>query len=76
MIRSNGETVITLKQKEALFLATAFSGLTDDNTPELIILKDEEYLITEEAIRNALYSQFTKKSPDSDRLNFKALRLL
>jgi hypothetical protein len=33
-------------------------------------------LITEQAIKEALFSQSTKKAPGLDKLNFKAIRLL
>jgi hypothetical protein len=64
----------TIKEKEAVFLKSAFpepiKGLTENpSISDNIAIRDID-------IKKALFNQFTKKAPRPDRLNFKALRLL
>jgi hypothetical protein len=74
---NNGEVATTLEQKEALFLASQFPKAQGDSLPEPEIPQSGGVeLITDQAIQNALFSQSLKKAPGSDRLNFKAIRLL
>jgi hypothetical protein len=74
---NNGEVAITLKQKEELFLESQFPKIQANNIPEPIIPQDGGIdLITDQVIKDALFSQSIKKAPEPDRLNFKTIRLI
>ena len=74
---NNGVVAITLEQKEELFLDSQFPRIETSDIPEPTIPQTGGLeLITDQAIRDALFSLSTKKAPGPDRLNFKAIRLL
>src|SRR5271156_5828740 len=74
---NNEEVATTLEQKEALFLASQFPKAQGNSILEPEIPQSGGIeLITDQAIQNALFSQSLTKAPGSDRLNFKAIRLL
>jgi hypothetical protein len=77
---ANSEFIITIKEKEEIFQKMAFPALiiSSINIP---ISRDSSInainsFIIEEDIEKALFKQFIKKALGSDKLNFKALRLL
>jgi hypothetical protein len=77
---ANGEFTTIIKEKEEIFQKMAFpdSIVSSINIP---ISRDSSInaissFIIEEDIEKTLFKQFIKKALGSDKLNFKALRLL
>jgi hypothetical protein len=77
---ANGEFTTIIKEKEEIFRKIAFpdSIVSSINIP---ISRDSSInaissFIIEEDIEKALFKQSIKKASGSDKLNFKALRLL
>jgi hypothetical protein len=77
---ANGDFVITIEEKEEIFRKMAFSEpiLSSINIATTIDppINAISSFITEGDIEKALFEQFIKKVLGSDKLNFKALRLL
>jgi hypothetical protein len=76
----NDDFVIIIKEKEEIFRKMAFLNLIT-NSINILISRDSSInvisnFITEEDIEKALFEQFIKKALGSNKLNFKALRLL
>ena len=75
--KSNEKVVITLEQKEELFLESQFPKIQANDIPKPIIPQNGGInLIIDQIIKDTLLSQSIKKTSEPDRLNFKAIRLL
>lgn len=77
MKKPNETMTVTMKDKEALIRTSTFSK-SPQSIPraERIERGTAHRSITAEAIRRALFGQAIKKTPGSDKLTFKILRLL
>jgi hypothetical protein len=77
---ANGEYIIIIEEKEAIFCKMTFlelivSSINIANSKNYSINAISSFII-EEDIEKALFEQSIKKASGSDKLNFKALRLL
>jgi hypothetical protein len=77
---ANDEFVIIIEEKETIFRKMTFldpitSSINIPISRDSFINAISSFIIKED-IEKALFEQFIKKAPESDKLNFKALRLL
>ncbi|KAI0999672.1 hypothetical protein K3495_g8523 [Podosphaera aphanis] len=72
-----GQIPTTFEEKEEMIRRVMYPERPDKNLPELTHIDGTTHKkVTREVVQKALFHQSTTKAPGSDRINFRALRLL